>query len=170
MPALAISTTTLLELRDLFEARIRSTVPVVLPQQANRWKVYRDATDTASKMRRARVILTMGTFFKRGYFTNRKVETTALLRVRVDYARKAGDLTMLIQSDWHQLRERLATLTADPVNGLVWLETTTAPPTQVAETNQGRSRISTASLASTDFAQVDLTYDLRYMRAREAAA
>jgi hypothetical protein len=164
-----IANTTQLALRDLFETRIRQTTPVLVPEQSERWKPYRGATDTASRMRRCRLVFTPGTFFKLGYFTNTNVETTAALSIRTDYATRHQDIITIIQSDWHQLRERLSGLTADPANGLVWLETTTSPPVEVAETGEGRRALSERALNSRDFAVVDLTYNLRYMRARAAA-
>jgi hypothetical protein len=163
-----ISTTTLLALRGLFEDTIRETVPVVQPQQADRWKIYRDPTDAATGTRRARVICNPGSIQRGGYYSPEAVETTATLAVRTDYSTTTADLQPLIQHDWHQLRERLAALTADPANGLVWIETTSSPPRQVAETDQGRRQIGSTALNSATTVQVDLTYDFRYFRARAA--
>ena len=165
----SISTTTMPELAALFVAAIIGVTPALTYQGGERWKHYDRATDAASRTRRFRLVWKPGPVVGGGYWGVNSQEVTSVLAVRTDYAGHHERLTHLIQSDWHQLRDVLAQLHVPITNGLTQLHATSSPPSMVADSIHGRAQLLDRAASSADVIQVDLTYDVRYMRARSAA-
>jgi hypothetical protein len=164
----SISPTTQPQLEALFVAAIEAVVPRLTYQGAAGWKHYGKSTDAPSRTRRFKINLRPGAMVRGGYFGGRHLaqEVECLMSVRADYAGQHENLLHLVQDDWHQLRDVLSDLAADPANGLTQLHTTTAPPSRVSDTDHGRAQALTSGVDSADTYQMDLTYRVRYMKAR----
>ena len=167
MPSL--STTTFPELRALFTARIVSTVPRIVYKGSEGWKPYRREESAATRTRRFRLVFEPGNYVTGGYFTPTAVETSMVLRVRTSYTGDHEHHMDLVQDDWHQLGDRLGDLTPDPANGLTLVLTTPEPPRPPANTDHARRQLAQSS-GGTDTIQMDLTYNIRYFKARASAA
>lgn len=154
MPSL--TPTTIAALEPLLEAQIIATTPRITVAGSDGWRKRDKATAGAGRTRRFQLVWEPGNYFQGGIFTPAAVEVDAVLRVRTDYAAQQANNMHLIQDDWHQLRDRMSALTADPATGLVFVQTTRPQPVAVtAEKAVGK-----------DVLQIDLTYQVRYLQAR----
>jgi hypothetical protein len=162
---MGITPTTVAQLETLFIDRIRETTPAVTFGDDAGWKHYRRSADAATTSRRFTLRWDPGRHVRGGIWTNAVVELEATLRVRTDYAAGHEYNSEMIQSDWSQLRFELSQLSQDQANGLILVLQTTSPPTQVADNNHARQRVSAQGIPSSDTVQVDLTYQVRYLKA-----
>lgn len=149
---MALIPTTLDVLKDLFVEQIRETEPRIQSQQAKGWAPYEQSKASASRTRRFRVYWEAGNFVTGGIFSLAAVDTSAPLRIRVDYVGRHEELAPLIQDDFHQIRDRLHKLTADGANGLILVQGVRVEAPSQAE--------------KTDVAQYDLVYQVRYLQRR----
>lgn len=160
---MALVPTTLDVLGPKLVAKIEATTPRITYKGAEGWKHY-ERPATASRTRRFR-LLWESQPWPRGQpriFTNSVGEHLALLRVRADYLGTFEDLGPLIEEDWHQLRKEMHALSGSGADGLMLILETAAAPRLVG--SDPRLRGSTAE--ERDVLQVDLTYDVRYLRTR----
>lgn len=151
---MALTPTTLDVLGPKLVAKIEATTPRITYKGAEGWKHY-ERPASGSRTRRFRMLWEpLG--WPRGQArvcTNDVEENLALLRVRTDYVGTFEDLAPLIDEDWHQLRKEMHTLSGSGADGLMLILETATPPRPVI----GGER---------DVLQVDLTYDVRYLRTR----
>jgi hypothetical protein len=164
-----IATTTLEDLEPLIIARILAIVPRVRAQGAESWKHYAKGKVSTGRTRAFTLRWVPGPFVPGGYFTNGAVETLATLLVRTDYAGKHEQLMWEVQDDYQQLRDVINQLTADISTGLVSALPSPTGPQLVADTNQGRQRLSDRPASNADTFQIDHSFALTFMQARAAS-
>lgn len=161
-----LATTTHDALIELFAETILEVTPRT--QSALGWSWYKRAANSATRMRRFRIVLIAGAHVPAGAHGNRNRETFASLAIRTDYAGDHADLMGAINDDWQQLLDVLSLLPENPANGLWRIDQAGESPGTVADSNHGRQRLSNSSPSASDTIQIDLTYSVRYNQARAA--
>lgn len=165
----SISTTTLEQLEPLVIAKILTVSPRIRVQGGNRWKHYEKSRASPGRTRSFTLRWVPGQFVPGGYFTTPGrggVETATTLLVRADYAGSHERLMWLVHDDYQQLRDVISQLTADITSGLVSFLPSATGTALVADTTQGRQRLTDRPATSSDNFQIDHTFDATFMQAR----